>query len=528
MGLLSRASALPWWEQAQQQNEESSFGYLQPAQAAPAPSWAGFPGYQQPQQRQPGPRPMAAPQQQIAPAAYAPLQSTAAPQLDAQSMPQAHQPGIWDRFQDWLMMPETGEAAIAMMGAGAPGGGGMAAFAPAYSQIQQRAHERRRQQTADERESTQWSWMQQERQRETQMRGRYEEWVANLPPDQQQAARVNPEAAYGVFMEAEAARNAPITPYQQAQLDIERRGQDIAARNARIGSRPEGAGPNWMRPNGRDQMLMEDLGTATNAARQLVNSDIPRLRDLFGRMIQRDAQGRPLPASMRMTVGRYLQLHPEERAAFEQIESAIWPLVQQRLEGLAPITQFELGQAIARTPSSDWTPQGVMEELDNMERAARMTMDLGTTAFDFQHEAGSLTTGRDASGRSWLDVTAPVYEQHGYRPSTNSGAEAQTRTRAPFGASQPPPEAIADLRRDTSAAARREWDQTARANGWPLAADILRTPPGSNRSADAWRMRRGETEAGYRARLERAARAPMSPPAAREAARRELERLNGR
>lgn len=197
---------------------------------------------------------------------------------------------------------------------------------------------------------------------------------------------------------------------RQAQLESAR----ISAYGRANADRPSGASSGWSRPTGRDSILMSDYESATGAARDLLNSGIPRLRALFGQMVQYDAQGRAIPASMRMTMNRFLERHPEQRAAFEQIESAIWPLVQEKLKGLAPITQFELSQAISRTPSGDWTPEAVFAELDNMERAARQTVELGTRAFDFTQEGGSLLNGRNAAGQNWDQVRSGVYEQYGY------------------------------------------------------------------------------------------------------------------
>lgn len=342
-----------------------------------------------------------------------------------------------------------------------PGGTGadFAQYMRGYQQQRQQREQLRRQNTredaADQREQTQFGWQQTQVQ---QMEAQRADWrrAVEMETDPQRRATLQalgPEG-YGEWLSGEQQRAFQA---REGQLDRE---TTLRAAGMRANARPDGAGPGWMRPNGRDQLMMEDFGTATNAARQLLNSDIPRLRDLFSRMIQYDAQGRPLPASMRQTVNRYLQLHPEERAAFEQIESAIWPLVQQRLEGLAPITQFELGQAIARTPSANWTPQGVLEELDNMERAARLTVDLGTRAYDFQGEAGSLTTGRNAQGQSWMDVTGPLYEQYQYRPPAALDRPA-TAPQAPAreGSVQPTQSDVALLRSDPSATRRRQFDE---------------------------------------------------------------------
>lgn len=102
-------------------------------------------------------------------------------------------------------------------------------------QMQRQAldNEMRRQKAGDARTEQQFSWQTEDRQRQTQQRQAMDEWVRTLPPDQQAAARANPELAYEVFMQAQAQANAPITPYQQAQLNLQRREQDVQASIAR-------------------------------------------------------------------------------------------------------------------------------------------------------------------------------------------------------------------------------------------------------------------------------------------------------
>lgn len=419
------------------------------------------------------------------------------PQLPQQpnAQPVEFRPSLMSRFQGVMENPMFLQG-MALLG-NAQNGGNWGGAARDMMAINQQHQQGVRQQRQDQRDNALWgrqqtAWTQEDRQRA--------DWEAAInretDPQRQATLRALGPQGFGDWMAGEQQRafqtqlQHDTQQFQATQGDLDRRNAvQVAGMRLTGANRPEGAGPGWQRPNGRDTMQMEDLGSATNAARQLVNSDIPRLRDLFSRMIEYDAQGRPLPASMQQTVNRYLQRHPEERAAFEQIESAIWPLVQQRLAGLAPITQFELGQAIARTPSANWTPQGVMEELDNMERAARLTIDLGQTGYDFQGEAGSLTTGRDAQGRSWMDVTAPIYERYQYRPPGERDAAARSTTpRTPTaGNVQPTDGDVRMLLQNSSAERRRQFDQVY---GQGAAARVLRREDVRGRRPDG-PMRRG-------------------------------------
>lgn len=94
-------------------------------------------------------------------------------------------------------------------------------------------NEERRQKAGDAREQQQFGWQREDRQRATQQRQSLDEWVAGLPPEQQAAARANPAAAHEAYMAAQAAANQPITPFQQAQLGLQRQGLAIDAMNAR-------------------------------------------------------------------------------------------------------------------------------------------------------------------------------------------------------------------------------------------------------------------------------------------------------
>lgn len=130
-------------------------------------------------------------------------------------------------------------------------------------QRQRMQNEERRLKTSDARDETVFGRQQQEWGRQDQQRQSLEEWVATLSPEQQAAARANPEAAHAAHMEAQAMASAPITPYQQAQLDLERRGQGMsyAAQMASL---------NRDRPlRGPDAALMDEVRDAAGRSQAL-------------------------------------------------------------------------------------------------------------------------------------------------------------------------------------------------------------------------------------------------------------------
>lgn len=104
----------------------------------------------------------------------------------------------------------------------------MRQFGQDQTQRQRMQNEDRRLKTADSRDETVFGRQQQDWARQDRQTQSLEQWIATLPPEQQVAARANPEAAHGAYMEAQANANAPITPYQQAQLDLESRGQNMS------------------------------------------------------------------------------------------------------------------------------------------------------------------------------------------------------------------------------------------------------------------------------------------------------------
>lgn len=282
----------------------------------------------------------------------------------------------------------------------------MRQFGQDQQQRQMIQNEQRRQKVGDAREGTiferqQTEWGQQDQQRADWQRAVQGE---QDPQRRAQLQAVGPQG-YGQFLQQERAFS-----FQAEQAALDRRNAiNVAGMRLTGANRPEGASPYWQRPSGRDQMMLQDYeGAVQNGRTALIGLD--RLERLFGEMIQRDAQGRPLPASMRMSMSRLMQINPEARAAYEQIQSQVWPMVLQNLEGLAPVTEVELGQALARTVNADMTPEAALAEIQRMRTESRRAVDLGLRAFDFANEAGSLNTGRNASGQNWIEYSGGAFE----------------------------------------------------------------------------------------------------------------------
>lgn len=255
-----------------------------------------------------------------------------------------------------------------------------------------------------------------------------------------------------LFEQDETDRRAPLRGQTDTNIAVDRARQlaPIQMQVARAGRAPTGAGqgPGYVRPSGRDAMMAQQYTTALQNGHEALTG-LDNLEQLFSRLIERDAAGQPLPANMRRSLSRIAQTDPESRAILEQIDSQIWPLVLQNLQGLAPVTNVELSQAIQRTVNSDMTPEAIIGEVQRMRSAAQRGVDIGTRAYDFAGEAGSFTNGRDAQGRSWADVMGEAYTPGARQPAGGGSG----------GGGTPPPEAIQELRRDPSPEARAEFEE---------------------------------------------------------------------
>lgn len=137
----------------------------------------------------------------------------------------------------------------------------MRQFGQDQQQRQMIQNEQRRQKVGDAREGTIFERQQQEWGRQDEQRQSLDEWVATLSPEDQAAARANPQAAHGAYMEAQAAARMPITPFQQRQLDLQARALALDAQ--RIAQ--QAAQEEWI-PRGPDMVTMRNLQASAEQA----------------------------------------------------------------------------------------------------------------------------------------------------------------------------------------------------------------------------------------------------------------------
>ena len=187
------------------------------------------------QQRRRGPAPLAfTPQNAQALPTDGGVQMQAAP---AQTDAQLRAPTFNERLEGLYNSPLL-NIGLSLLGNAQNGGDwgavgrDMQAWQQGRRQEQRLRNEERRQSVADQRAETLFGYTREDRERAGQQRQALDQWVATLPAGQQAAARANPAAAHAAYMEAQAMATQPITPFQQAQLGLQRRGLAIDAARA--------------------------------------------------------------------------------------------------------------------------------------------------------------------------------------------------------------------------------------------------------------------------------------------------------
>lgn len=400
MGLLSRMNEpQPWWMLDQAQQMQS---------AAPAPAPAPVPAHAQPAM-QPAPQRLAMPNQQMTPATHSPLQAFNPQALSAGSVPQVQQPTFMDRLQQFASNPDNLEIGLHMMAAGQPGGGGWASFAPAYSQLQQRTHDRRRQQTTDQREAEQWSWMQQERERAGQRRQLAQEFISSRPPAEQAELRMIDPDQLGEYLQG------------QRQFELQQRGLDLQIEEMRNSNRFRGASLALdQRRLEQDRLLnsSEAMLGREEAARiggwmsrldnwRMVDNDLRALEEVWQR--NPAAFDQILDSDQASVLARIRD--PEMRRDVNTIYAVGANLAREELRGQTPVSNIDLLSAIRSNPNTASGSLFARSWLDRAYEDRRMLEGQVQSALAYRQggEGGgprALFTPDPQTGRNWYQTDA--------------------------------------------------------------------------------------------------------------------------
>lgn len=324
-----------------------------------------------PQQEEGGQGPAFAPQQPPMPQ----TPETFAPK-------QAPQQGWGERLNNWTQSPLFTLGMSLLGNAQGSNWQGVGQDMRAYGQqrmLQQRMdNETRRQKAGDARDEQQFGWAQQAHDQAEQQRQRYSTWAAGQTNNPM--ASVNPEAAYDAQMEADAAAHAPITPYQQAQLDLERHGQQLSY-NAQM------ANINRDRPmRGPDATLLNDVREA-DARFQGLN----QLGDQF--LAANGVQG-----TGELSHWNPLNFVNPERAGMRQTSSSM--RAYMRPPGSGATSDYEQRLYAMGVPSVDNTGPQNQEIMRNIRAAGQIASQRRNFYEAYASEHGNLNGAEQAFQRS--------------------------------------------------------------------------------------------------------------------------------
>jgi hypothetical protein len=286
-------------------------------------------------------------------------------------------------------------------------------------------------------------------------RAALEDAIALLPEDQQRWARANPQAFLAAKYEQEAAANAPITPYQRAQLGLQARGLEQEGQRWQY----QLANPNI---GYGDQRALAKVGDASDAATGF-DANARRfvaLNENMGTGVGTGwaptnwiGQNRATREEMEaLTSAMISQAHAMsgEGGVFTEGDAARFerymPSVNKTRKANSHITDFS-GQASRNAQDRTLFYESWLRDPRNRGSllGARSEWNRYINANPILDKDGNIRTDRPGF-EEWVQAGAPDMRNAAAPRSTQTGIA-------------PPAAAVAELRRDTSAQARREFDE---------------------------------------------------------------------
>lgn len=497
MGLLSRYleadpyGAVPAWQRlafgASQNNGGAGFQPVQAQQQAPmgyGPGWSDWQRRQQPQptiqyratqqpQRQPQapqlPSLTAAPNGQpmgpdpFAPAPIAP-QAQAMPQMKEGPTQDPNAPqGFMARFSKGMAnLPENpfwqlGTALLSNAENGGNWGAAFQDFGNTRDQRQRTANEQRRLAVAEKRDDTMWN-------RQEQQFGSLEQWVSTLPPDQQAAARANPQAAHAAYMEMQAQANAPITPFQQAQLRLDERQLNETAAARRQAQAYQQSQDQWMRRfqgalGAADASTVAEQGALVNRAVTTVRPILQEMRSIIERYPS--IMGSWINTNDRTQLVRLAGGDPERLAAMERFQGLATQLTLPQLEMLRPATNLDFERVRSTVADPQMSQRGALAYLDSQLQELDRSLAVQNSQGQWIAQYGSLSLPNE-TGQTWAQTVndAPFMQYNSRSPESIGGGSAGGGANG-FGQRRATPtrEDVQMLRQNTSAERRRQFDE---------------------------------------------------------------------
>lgn len=221
----------------------------------------------------------------------------------------------------------------------------------------------------------------------------------------------------------------------------------------------------------------ERLADENEVASRLQTVGMPALTNIRATIEaagERMLPGQPISARDRVTLGRLFNGSSEDRATLEVWRAQVLTPALEVMRGLGAMSQREFEEALNAFANPDMTYGAAMRLVNQRMQEAQRRIAMSSITTEFFQGAGGIT-GRSWNGEDYGTYAGRRLQEMGLMPSGSWSADDPGRPGGGVepGSVQPPREAVEELRRDTSAQARREWDETARRNGWPTAAEIL-------------------------------------------------------
>lgn len=351
---------------------------------------------------------------------------------------------LQDRFSTWVdnlgnnRLFNIGAALIANSGNGGDGQGFLRSMQDFNAQqMEQRRlnNEERRQKAADNRDATAWTRQTQEWERSDQERAALSDWVATLSPEDQAAARANPQAAYAAFMEAHAAATMPVTPFQQAQLNLQERELASNERIRRSTLAYQQSQDQWMRRfqgalGAADASTVAEQGALVNRAVTTVRPILQEMRSIIDRYP--DIMGSWINTADRTQLVRMAGGDPQRLAAMERFQGLATQLTLPQLETLRPATNLDFERVRSTVADPQMSRSGALAYIDSQIQELDRALSVQNSQGQWIAQYGSLSLPNE-QGQTWAQSVnnAPFMQFNPQSPQSIAGAAAGAQAQTP-------------------------------------------------------------------------------------------------
>lgn len=224
------------------------------------------------------------------------------------------------------------------------------------------------------------------------------------------------------------------------------------------------------------QMDAQTIGTLNEQAAQIQAVGLPQLLNLKSTIQQAGTAltGRPIDYNTRISLGRYFNGSSADRMTLEVWRARILGPALEQLRGMGAMSEREMEAAMNAMANPNMQLGAALQLIDEKIATAQRRVASAQATSDFFTDAGGITGVRNKAGQ---DYSSYLTERLGSLPGSGAdGANVVPRG----GYADPPPDAIAQLRSDTSAAARAEFDQIFGPGAAQRALSGARQPAANN------------------------------------------------